>query len=347
MVRIGIVGVGFMGMIHYLTYEKLRSAKVVALCDPKRKRLRGDWRDIQGNFGPRGSKVNLTDTFVTSDWRQLVTRADIDLVDVCVPPARHREVAVAALQSGKHVFCEKPIALQEKKGKQMLRAAKAADRELMIGHVLPLFPEYQYALSAARSQKFGAVLGGHFRRVISDPKWLPDFYDPEKVGGPMLDLHIHDAHFIRLLFGTPTHVSTTGRMRGEVAEYFSTQFQFNSTDHVVTATSGVIRQPGRPFLHGYEIHFERATVMFEFAVVDGEPLLTTPCTVLPTRGKARRPQLGDGDPMVAFEKELKAVLRSIRTGKVADFLQCEPALDALRICQKQTESLRKRSRVAV
>ena len=47
------------------------------------------------------------------------------------------------------------------------------------------------------------LLGGHFLRVISDPLWLKDFYDPHRVGGPLVDLHVHDAHFIRLLFGMP------------------------------------------------------------------------------------------------------------------------------------------------
>ena len=50
------------------------------------------------------------------------------------------------------------------------------------------------------------MIGGSFKRVISDPQWLPHFYDPDKIGGPLLDLHIHDAHLIRLLFGMPSAV---------------------------------------------------------------------------------------------------------------------------------------------
>ena len=60
MIRIGIAGLGFMGMVHYLTYQKLRGVQVVALCEQNRKRLAGDWRDIQGNFGPRGQQMDRT-----------------------------------------------------------------------------------------------------------------------------------------------------------------------------------------------------------------------------------------------------------------------------------------------
>jgi predicted homoserine dehydrogenase-like protein len=59
MIRIGIVGVGFMGMIHYLASKKLQGAKVVALCSRDKKKLEGDWTSIQGNFGPRGEMMDL------------------------------------------------------------------------------------------------------------------------------------------------------------------------------------------------------------------------------------------------------------------------------------------------
>jgi hypothetical protein len=59
MVRIGIVGLGFMGMIHYLAARKLRGAKVTAICSRDPKKLAGDWRGIRGNFGPPGEQMDL------------------------------------------------------------------------------------------------------------------------------------------------------------------------------------------------------------------------------------------------------------------------------------------------
>ena len=107
----------------------------------------------------------------------------------------------------------------------MLRAAETSGKLLLIGHVLPFNPEYAMAYELVKSGKYGRLLGGSFKRVISDPAWLPDFYDPDRIGGPMLDLHIHDAHFIRLLFGMPVSVVSQGRMRGSVVEFFNSQFR--------------------------------------------------------------------------------------------------------------------------
>jgi predicted dehydrogenase len=60
MVRIGIVGVGFMGMIHYLAARNLKDARVEGICSRDEKKLAGDWRSIQGNFGPRGEMMDLS-----------------------------------------------------------------------------------------------------------------------------------------------------------------------------------------------------------------------------------------------------------------------------------------------
>jgi predicted dehydrogenase len=146
-----------------------------------------------------------------------------------------------------------------------------------------------------QSGKYGKLLGGHFKRVISDPSWIKDFFNPDKVGGPLVDLHVHDAHFIRLLFGMPTAVTSQGRLRGDVVEYCVSQFQFADRDLVVSSASGVINQQGRPFTHGYEMHFEKATVTFDLAVLAGGKLQVSPLTVFDSKGKATNPKLPDGD----------------------------------------------------
>jgi predicted dehydrogenase len=173
------------------------------------------------------------------------------------------------------------------------------------------------------------------------------FYDPDVIGGPMLDLHVHDAHFIRLICGMPTRVHATGRMHGEVVQYFNSQFSFADPELLVTATAGVIDQPARSFLHGYEIHLERATLVFEFAVIDDQPRQLMPCTVLPARGRARQPALGEGDPMAAFAAELTQVIRAVRTGELPAFLSAELARDAIELCHRQTMSVRKGTSVKV
>lgn len=347
MINVGIAGIGFMGMIHYLAYQKVRGAKVAALCETDQKRLAGDWRSIKGNFGPPGQMMDLEGISRYAELDEMLADPQIDAIDVCLPPALHADVTVAALKHGKHVFCEKPIALKAADGKRMVEAAQKAGKMLMIGHVLPFFPEYKFAYQTIAGGKYGRLLGAHFKRIISDPLWLPDFYNPDKTGGPMLDLHVHDAHFIRLVCGMPRAVQSVGRMRGEVVEQFTTQFIFDDPALVVTAAGGVINQQGRAFTHAYEIYLERATLLFDFAVIDGEGVTVMPVTLLDSKGKVVRPKLGGGDAIDPFAAELTEMLRAIHTGKPSPLLAGDLARDALLLCQRQTESVKRGKAVKV
>lgn len=340
MVRVGIVGIGFMGMIHYLAYGKVRGVKVTAICEKIPERLAGDWRGIKGNFGPAGRKMDLSGVAKYSDLHELLADPNVDVVDVCLPPSLHPEAALAGLEAGKHVFCEKPIALTTAAADAMVKTAKKRGKLLLIGHVLPFFAAYRFAYDAVTSGKYGKPLGGQFTRIISDPLWLKDFYDPNVCGGPAVDLHIHDAHFIRLLFGLPKSVQSVGRMRGEVAEFFHSHFLYDDPQLTVSATSGVIRQQGRPFTNGYEIHLEKATLVFD-------SWMNMPVTVLTEDGKVKRPKIPARDPVDDFAGEMAEVVRCVKTGMPSPFLDGTLARDALLLAHKQTESIIKRRPVKV
>ena len=72
MINVGIAGIGFMGMIHYLAYQRIRGAKLVAVCEQDSKKLAGDWRSIKGNFGPSGELVDLSGMAKYSHLEDLV-----------------------------------------------------------------------------------------------------------------------------------------------------------------------------------------------------------------------------------------------------------------------------------
>ena len=343
MIRVGIAGIGFMGMVHYLTYQKLRGVKVVAVCESNQRRLTGDWRDIKGNFGPAGTRMDLTGVTTYDKLDEMIADDRLDLIDITLPPAWHADVAIQALKSGKHVFSEKPMALTLADCRRMSAASKRSKKHLNIGHVLPFFPEYHWALNRVRGGRYGKLLGGSFKRIISDPIWMANYWKADQVGGPMLDLHIHDAHFIRLLFGQPKSVVCRGRMKYGLAENWHTQFDYGQKGPTVHASSGTINQQGRAFCHGFEIHLEKASLLFEFAVMGDEGVYLCPPTLLTNNGKVQHPKLSDGDPMHAFAGELKEVVRCVKTDSRSEILNAQLAQDSVVLCQKQTESLLKRS----
>jgi predicted dehydrogenase len=339
LIRVGIVGIGFMGWIHWLAYQKMRGVEVAAISTRDKRRLAGDWRGIQGNFGPPGEQIDLANVAAYADVDDLLADKRIDLVDIALPTYLHADVAIRALRAGKHVLCEKPMALRLSDCKRMVAAANKSKRLLFIAHVLPFFPEYQWALKAINGGKHGAVLGGAFRRVIADPLWAKNFWSPEHIGGPMLDLHIHDAHFIRLLFGMPEAVTTNGRARNGLPAFWHTQFRFADRGLAVEATSGTIDQQARPFTHGFEIHLERATLAFDFAVIGGDARYLCEPVLLDNKGRVQRPKLPGGDPVDAFVDELGEVVRSVRQSRPSKILGAELAQDAMRICEAQSASL--------
>jgi len=347
MINVGIAGIGFMGMIHYLAYQKARGAKVVAFCEQDAKRLAGDWRSIKGNFGPQGTMMDLSGTRRYARLEDLMADKGVDVVDICLPPAAHADAAVMASKAGKHVFCEKPIALKTADAERMVKAAKQAGKQLFIGHVLPYFPAYKFAYEAIAGGRYGKLLGAYFKRMVSVPTWVANWFDPNSFGGPMLDLHIHDAHFIRLVCGMPKGVQSVGRMRGEVVELFNSQFLFDDPELMVSATSGAHNQQGRPFTNAYEIYLEKATLMFDFATLGGEAVTSMPVTVLTDDGKVKHPKLDSGDPTDSFLGEINEVIRCIKAGKPSKLLSGDLARDALMLCDRETESVRKRKPVKV
>jgi predicted dehydrogenase len=340
MIRIGIVGIGFMGMIHYLAARKLQGAKVTALCSRDEKKLAGDWRSIQGNFGPRGEMMDLSGLKKYRTLEEMLADPDIDLVDVCNPTHLHPDTAIKALQAGKHVLIEKAIALEPKDADAMVAAARRAGKLLMVAHVLPFFPEFAFAARTIRSGEYGKLLGAHFKRVISRPDWSADIGDASKTGGPAVDLHIHDTHFIGLVCGVPGQVFATGVIEGDAVAYLTTSYLYGPGGPAVTCSSGAIAQKGRPFVHGYEIYLEKATLTYESG--------TCPLTVLTADGKAEQPRLpGGGEDTAAFTLELQAAVDGVKSGHEPDLLSGKLARDALVLCHRECESVRTGRAVAV
>ena len=338
MIKVGIVGIGFMGWIHYLAYQSQANVEVVAICSHDPNKRAGDWSGVKGNFGPPAGRVDLAGVKTYETIDEMLTDPNVDLVDLCTPPSAHLQGIIAAASVGKHVFCEKPLGLTLADCDRAVEVCQQQQVQLFVGHVLPFFSEYQFALQVAQDKRFGGLLGGSFKRVVSDPTWLPDFYDAEIVGGPLLDLHVHDAHFIRLLFGMPSGVHSVGRKHGQVVSYCQSVFEFADADYCVAAASGVIDQQGRPFNHSYEIHFEQATLQFEFAAF-ADQAESMPLKVLLPDGSVERPELGDGDPVFAFEREIGEVASCLEAGRPSTILDARLARDAVEICGLQAQQV--------
>lgn len=334
MVRIGIVGIGFMGRIHFLASKNLRGAEVVAICSRDPKKLSGDWTGTRGNFGPEPGRVDLAGIATHESLDAMLSDPSIDLVDICNTTTHHPDTAIRALNAGKHVLVEKAIALLPEQADEMLAVAKRTGKLLMVAHVLPFFPEFRAAAELVRGGIYGKLVGAHFTRVIAKPDWSAEIGDAAATGGPAVDLHIHDTHFIGLLAGMPKRVFSVGREDNGAVNYLSTSYLYESGGPAITCSSGAVAMPGRAFVHGFEIYLEKATLSHSSA---GNLALT----VFPKEGDSFQPELaGGGDPITAFTAELQAAVDGVKANREPEWLSGQLARDALMLCYKECESVR-------
>jgi predicted dehydrogenase len=333
MIRVGIAGIGFMGRIHFLAAQSLTGGRVAAICSRDAAKRDGDWSNTRGNFGPPPGPVDLTGVTAYADFDEMLADPTIDLIDICTVTDQHAPMAIAALAAGKHVLVEKAISLSTSDADAMLAAARANQRLLMVAHVLPFFPEFASVVDSIRSAEFGRLLGAHFTRVIARPDWSAGIADAAKTGGPAVDLHIHDTHFIGLIAGMPRGVTSTGVVDGDAVTYLTTQYDYGPNGPAISATSGAIAMSGRPFVHGFEIHCERATLSYSSAGI--------PLTRYDAGGSTHVVALpAGGDPLVAFTAELQTAIDAVANGHEPALLSGQLARDALVLCHREIESVK-------
>jgi predicted dehydrogenase len=330
MLRVGLVGIGFMGWIHHLAYQRSKVAKLASFCSRDPKKRAGDWRGIQGNFGPPSEQISINEMQVFESLETMVQSPDIDVIDICLPPHLHTKAALLAIRNGKDVFCEKPLALSYEDCQRIVSEAESHDRVALVAHVLPYMGAFAHATELVQKGTYGKPIGGYFKRIISDPTWIPDFYAREKVGGPLIDLHVHDLHWIHLLFGMPIQVQAVGRMQGDVAKFVHVLYQFANKQVAVASTSGVIDGPGRPFTHGFELHLENATLQHEFAAFS-DTAENMPLKIVTRDGQIIRPELPAGDEIDAFVAEIADMAESVRSRKPAARLDGLRAAEAIQL----------------
>jgi predicted dehydrogenase len=167
---------------------------------------------------------------LVATYQSALDDQQIDGIVLCIPNDLHRPFAEQAFAAGKHVLCEKPIALTLTDADAMLAAAERAGRYLMVAHVLRFWPEYQRAHALVTAGELGEPLWLSLRRLTpvlwttaGQAGWRQD---PARSGGAAIDLLVHDLDFACWLFGPPTSLVARG-----------VRSDYGSWDHVVAILS--------------------------------------------------------------------------------------------------------------
>lgn len=332
MVRIGLVGLGFMAATHLKAYREVPGAQIVALCNPSGNRLDGDFSNVSGNVGD-GEPIKLEPNSFKAftSYKEMIADPDIDAIDICSPTFIHRELAALALNAGKHVICEKPLARSVRDALWIIEAAEKSDAILMPAMCLRFWPEWRWLKNAVDDGRYGKPLSAFFRRVAEPPGWgQQNFLDGHRSGGALFDLHIHDTDFISYCFGRPRALQATGYSRvSEAVDHVVTQYHV-ANDVMVFAEGSWAMTPGFGFNMSYLVNFENATVDYDLSRGD-ECLRVCEAGKEPCHLKLDEP---DG-----YVGELSHFVECIEKGEQPTIVTAQDGLQSVEICEAEEISV--------
>lgn len=196
MYNIGVIGCGKIAQLRHLPeYQANAAADIKAVCDSNYARA----KEVAEKYGARAYRT----------YEEILALPDIDAVSVCTANFAHAEITIAALNAGKHVLCEKPMALDLKSCEDMVRAAEKNGKHLLIGHNQRLLAAHQKAGKLIREGAIGKIITVRSVFAHSGPEtWSIDsgsntwFFDKNKaIMGVMADLGIHKTDLVHYLTG--------------------------------------------------------------------------------------------------------------------------------------------------
>ncbi len=197
--KIAVIGTGSISGRHIAAYLKNENVELYALCDVDGARLKA--------AGERWGVSRL----YTNEEEMFAALPEIDAVSVCTWNGAHMPCAIGALRAGKHVLCEKPMALNAREAQQMLDTAKACNRKLMIGFVRRFGNDAQVMRDLIRDGTLGDIYyakATYLRRNGNPGGWFGD--SARSGGGPLIDLGVHVIDLTRYLMGDPKPVCVFG-----------------------------------------------------------------------------------------------------------------------------------------
>lgn len=181
--RVGIVGCGGIANGKHLpSLSKQKEVELVAFCDI-----------VIDRAEKAAQEYGTGDSLVVEDYTELVNNESIDVVHVCTPNASHAEISIAALEAGKHVMCEKPMAKTTAEAKAMVEAAERTGKKLTIGYDNRYRPDSLHLNKLARDGELGDIYfaKAHAIRRRAVPTWGVFLNEEEQGGGPLIDIGTH------------------------------------------------------------------------------------------------------------------------------------------------------------
>ncbi|MEC0246989.1 Gfo/Idh/MocA family oxidoreductase [Paenibacillus chitinolyticus] len=317
--KVAVVGCGTMGTVHGTDYHRLPGVELTGVCDLDRETA----RELAGQV----------ETKAYFSFEDMMAEAEIDVVSIALPTNLHKEYVMKAADLGKHVICEKPIALTLEDAEEMIAYCQKKGVRLFIGHVVRFFPEYADLKRKLDSGVTGEPGVAHLKRVGSHPGTVKDWYnDFDKSHGVIMDMMIHDIDFARWAYGEVQEVFALNR-RSEEQDYALVTLRFESG--AIANLEGHWGYPGT-FATAAEFAGKGGIIRLNSRETDSLKLLRSSAAPVGARGVQVPKSPSYQDP---YYYELEHFLACIREDK-EPLVSAEDALRALEIVLAALESAR-------
>lgn len=258
--------------------------------------------------------------------RAAIDGGGIDAIDICLPSVVHARFAIPALQHGKHVFCETPMALVLDEAQSMRDAARKAGCLLQVGLLCRSIDTYRHIKDIADTGTHGRLLSLATWRIGS---YLhPDAPDHKAhYGDPTTELMTFDLDFANWLMGKPTCVSAAGA--GEITALLD----YRDGRSATIAASGLM-PPGTPFTVGFRVLFEKAVFELQQVFRNGPPEIAF--TIAEGKTPPKPVDLAGSNP---YEIELRRFVDCIAGKADSALLDADRAIEALHLSLAARQAL--------
>lgn len=196
-IKVGIIGTGNISVCHMEGYKALEHVDVVAVCDINEEKVKA-----------YAKKYDVPNYF--TDYNDLLAMEELDAVSVTTWNNSHASISIAAMQAGKNVLCEKPLAMNTEEAVEMVRVSHETQQLLMVGFVRRFETNAGYIKEAVDKGELGDIYyakTGYMRKWGNPGGWFCD--KKRSGGGPVIDIGVHVIDLIRYLTGKPKAVSVT------------------------------------------------------------------------------------------------------------------------------------------
>ena len=335
MVKVGMIGTGFIGGVHYSAYCKTQGAKVVAICDLDKGKVENliKGKASGGNISVESANPLSFDPGeikIYTDIGKILKDPDVEMVDICLPTYMHKDAVIKVVKTGKHVLCEKPMSLNLKEADEMIKVTKKEKVKFMIAHVIRFWPEYVVLKEIIQKKSLGKLLYASFMRHSATPVWTWNNWilDTKKSLSAAVDLHIHDTDYILYICGMPKKVMSLGATKvTKGIDQIMTEYIYGNGAKLY-AEGGWAFPPNYPFRMAFWSMFEKGAVEYNS--------MNVPLTVYENGKDPVQPKLPEGD---GYLREIQYFLKCVEENKYPSIVTPEDARDALAIALCELKSV--------